>query len=257
VQVIPVLDLMGGQVVRGVGGRRDEYRPIRSALCDNAQPASVGQALVGLGFRQAYVADLGAIENQIKGVGRQDSRPPEWPIYEELMRLGLDLTIDAGLRDAQQARAMADYRVDGRPIAGIVAGLESLAQPAALAEMCEVVGPRRLVFSLDLKRGVPLASAAWNGLGAEQIAAIALRAGVRRMIVLDLANVGMGEGVATLALCRTLRCLAPELQIISGGGVRGPDDLVALSRAGCDAALVASALHDGRISAAECAAKSI
>jgi phosphoribosylformimino-5-aminoimidazole carboxamide ribotide isomerase len=71
------------------------------------------------------------------------------------------------------------------------------------------------------------------------------------MIVLDLAQVGMGQGVGTQCLCRTLRCLAPELQIVAGGGVRGPDDLDSLERAGCDAALVASALHDGRLSAVD------
>jgi phosphoribosylformimino-5-aminoimidazole carboxamide ribotide isomerase len=35
--------------------------------------------------------------------------------------------------------------------------------------------------------------------------------------------------------------------IVAGGGVRGVPDLEALANAGCDAALVASALHDGRL----------
>jgi phosphoribosylformimino-5-aminoimidazole carboxamide ribotide isomerase len=48
--------------------------------------------------------------------------------------------------------------------------------------------------------------------------------------------------------------MSPFLEIISGGGVRGPRDLQALAAAGADAALVASALHDGRLSAAQCAA---
>jgi phosphoribosylformimino-5-aminoimidazole carboxamide ribotide isomerase len=255
------MDVMRGQVVRGVGGRRHEYRPIQSTLCSGARPSSVARALVQLGFRQAYLADLDAIEKGVRsrfsqsgqaGAESRDSRPA-WSIYEELMRLGLDLVIDAGLADGAQARAMARFEVDSRPIAGIVAGLESLPDPAALEEMCGAIGPRRLVFSLDLKQGVPLAgSPAWHGLSAEQIAAIALRIGVRRMIVLDLADVGMGQGVGTIPLCRRLRCLAPEIQIIAGGGVRGSADLTTLSRSGCDAALVASALHDGRLSAAQC-----
>jgi len=255
VQVVPVIDLMHAQVVRGVGGRRDEYRPIQSILCDDAQPSTVARAFAELGFRQLYVADLDAIQ---KGVGSSDSRPPSWSIYQDVMRAGLDLWIGAGLTGADEARELAAFEIDGRPIAGIVAGLESLADPQALADVCDAVGSARLVFSLDLKLGVPLVgSPAWNGLSAEQIAAVALRAGVRRMIVLDLANVGMSAGVSTIPLCRALRCLAPDLQIIAGGGVRGPADLDALARAGCDAALVASALHDGRLSAAECAARSM
>jgi phosphoribosylformimino-5-aminoimidazole carboxamide ribotide isomerase len=39
--------------------------------------------------------------------------------------------------------------------------------------------------------------------------------------------------------------------LVAGGGVRGADDLARLADAGCDGALVATALHDGRLSAAD------
>jgi uncharacterized protein related to proFAR isomerase len=42
--------------------------------------------------------------------------------------------------------------------------------------------------------------------------------------------------------------MSSAVDLIAGGGVRGLDDLKALADAGCDAALVASALHDGRLS---------
>ena len=256
-KIIPVIDLMGSQVVRGVGGRRDEYRPIESVLCNDARPASVGRAFVELGFREVYVADLDAIRTLIpngaetrdkKGVGSRDSRSPAWSIYEELMRLGLDLWIDAGIGTAAEARRMAQFEVDGRPIAGIVAGLESLPHPGRFGQMLEAVDPRRLIFSLDMKLGVPLVcSDAWDGYSARDVADDVLRDGVQRMIVLDLARVGMGEGVGTEDFCRLLRRKAPQLEITAGGGVRGQADLDSLEQAGCDAALVASALHDGRL----------
>lgn len=237
-QIVPVIDLLGGQVVRGVGGRRHEYRPIQSLLCPEPEPLLVARAFQALGFSTVYLADLDAIQTGNANL----------PCYEQLLRLGLDLWIDAGLTSAAQAAALARFEVDGRAITGVVAGLESLDHPRTLADICNEVGPGRLIFSLDLKHGTPLVgSAAWHGLTAAQIAALALRAGVRRMIVLDLAQVGMGSGTGTVPLCRTLRSLAAELQIVAGGGVRGPADLDALARADCDAALVASALHDGRL----------
>jgi phosphoribosylformimino-5-aminoimidazole carboxamide ribotide isomerase len=67
------------------------------------------------------------------------------------------------------------------------------------------------------------------------------------MIVLDLAQVGVDAGISTLELCRHLHDTHPSVEIISGGGVRHVDDLTQLASAGCDAALVASALHDGRL----------
>jgi phosphoribosylformimino-5-aminoimidazole carboxamide ribotide isomerase len=93
----------------------------------------------------------------------------------------------------------------------------------------------------------------WRGLDAEAIAARALDAGVRRLIVLDLARVGTGMGAGTEALCRRLRQLDGGLEITAGGGVRGPADLATLAASGCDAALVASALHDGRITPSDLA----
>jgi phosphoribosylformimino-5-aminoimidazole carboxamide ribotide isomerase len=241
--VIPVIDLMHAQVVRGVGGRRDEYQAIQSLLAADAEPKTIARALAAAGFRETYVADLDAI----------GGAPPAWSIYEELMYAGLELCVDAGLSTLENARDMLRFHFDGRPLAAIVAGLELLDGPAALAEMCAVVGYRRLIFSLDLKVGLPIAgSPAWQGLSARQIGTIALRAGARRMIVLDLACVGMGQGVGTERLCRDLRCLEPDLQIIAGGGVRGISDLRSLQQAGCDAALVASALHDGRLTPRDC-----
>jgi phosphoribosylformimino-5-aminoimidazole carboxamide ribotide isomerase len=248
VRVIPVLDLMQGQIVRGVGGRRETYRPIESRLCGDPRPESVGRAFVELGFRSAYLADLDAIQGHGK-----DSRP----LYEELMGMGLELWVDAGLRDAESAGELARWTAGRHRLAGIVAGLESMAAPRTLFEICRAVDPGRLVFSLDMKQGrLLVGSAAWEGLSAEEIARMALRAGVRRMIVLDLAQVGRDAGVGTLPLCRRLRCIDPQLEIVAGGGVRSMRDLDALERAGCDAALVASALHDGRLPARECAARS-
>jgi len=59
--------------------------------------------------------------------------------------------------------------------------------------------------------------------------------------------VGVAGGTRTLTLCRNIRGEFPDIELTAGGGVRGIDDLRALADAGCDAALVASALHDGRL----------
>ncbi|MGD9724452.1 MAG: HisA/HisF-related TIM barrel protein [Pirellulales bacterium] len=237
-RVIPVLDLMGGQVVRGVGGRRAEYRPIESRLARDARPVTVARAFAECGFQSVYVADLDAIAGT----------EPAWSCYEDLLECGLEPWVDAGLAGAGAAAALSRFAARGRQLAGIVAGLESLRGPAELAAIARVVEPQRLIFSLDLQAGRPLTTApAWRGMTPPAIAQLALRLGIRRMIVLDLAAVGTGAGVPTLPLCRALANLDSDLEIIAGGGVRGASDLRALAAAGCHGALVASALHDGRL----------
>jgi len=65
--------------------------------------------------------------------------------------------------------------------------------------------------------------------------------------VLDLTGVGVARGPITIQICRALRAQHAWGELISGGGVRHVDDLRALERAGCDAALIATALHDGSL----------
>lgn len=245
-KILPVIDLLHGRVVRGIAGRRDEYRPIMSQLCIDAEPATVARAfLEKLNLTETYVADLDAIAGA----------EPAWQIYDELTACGLHLWIDCGIRDAQSTHH-APRDTARRSQSLTVAGLETLASPETLTELLNTIGPERLVFSLDLKAGQPLTGApAWANLDAEQIAAIAIQAGVRRLIVLDLANVGVSAGIGTESLCRKLHTQYPDVELTSGGGVRHVDDLRALESAGCSYALVASALHDGRITAADLATR--
>lgn len=237
-RIVPVIDLMAGAVVRGVGGRRDEYRPIESRLCARPTPDCVGAAFKNLGFHEAYVADLDAIRGG----------PADEAAYRSLVDCGLDVWLDAGPASAERVAELARFTHRGRSLTGIIAGLESLADLSLLSEMLRAAGSDRLIFSLDLRAGVPITpSPVWRERGALAIALEARRLGVLRFIVLDLASVGVGQGVSTHDLCRRLREADAELEIISGGGVRELADVRALEAAGCDGVLVASALHDGRI----------
>jgi phosphoribosylformimino-5-aminoimidazole carboxamide ribotide isomerase len=225
-RIVGVLDLMGGVVVRGVAGRRELYRPIVSNLCDSSGPAEVARALVEtFALRELYLADLDAIA----GAG------PAWPVYDAVRRSGASVWIDAGVRDVQDGLRLAE-------LGTVVVGLETVAGLDVVERLASRLGDR-LVFSLDLRRGTPLA---W-GEDAEGIARSAIERGVRRVLVLDLARVGIGEGTGTENLCASLAAGHPGVEISAGGGVRGRADLERLSACGVQAVLVASALHDGRL----------
>jgi len=68
------------------------------------------------------------------------------------------------------------------------------------------------------------------------------------MIVLDLARVGVGEGIGPTELCDRLVSRCPDLDLITGGGIRNAGDLLALRNHHVGGVLVASALHTGAIS---------
>jgi phosphoribosylformimino-5-aminoimidazole carboxamide ribotide isomerase len=237
VELVPVIDLLGGRVVRGVAGRRDEYRPIQSRLIDSTQPRVIAQALIEH-FLPArfYIADLDAIAGA----------PPAWRIYSELQGLGADLWIDAGVRSPAEAVALADAAIDG-----IVCGLETVPGPQELGEILAAIGAERVIFSLDLKCGEPMSIGASWPPSAFVVAQTVIGLGIRRLIVLDLARVGTGVGTGTEELCERIIEANPDIELYAGGGIRGPEDLQRLAACGVRGALVASALHDGSITRAD------
>jgi phosphoribosylformimino-5-aminoimidazole carboxamide ribotide isomerase len=167
-----------------------------------------------------------------------------------LQDAGLRLWIDAGLR-THKDRTLKMLIVAN--VARIVVGLESIATPEDLKRTIARVGPDRVVFSLDLKAGKPLGHAeAWQTDDPFTIAERAIRQmDVRRLIVLDLARVGMGEGIGTEELCVRLKDAFPEVRLIAGGGLKSAAEVRRLGAIGIDQVLVASALHDGRITRAD------
>lgn len=233
-RILPVLDILDGVVVRGVGGRRSEYQPLISRLTQSSEPLEVAAALrSAFGLHSFYLADLDAIL-----FGR-----PNTDLYRQLIQQGFELLVDAGIRTSSDA---AELRTTG--ISRLVVGLETCRSPQDLALICqEGTG---VVFGLDLLRSVPQISKYADGWQTtpHEIAAQAVGAGVESILPLDLADVGMGTGGSTDSFCQQIRRDSPGTHLIVGGGVRDRDDLERLYKLGVDEVLVASALHDGRLS---------
>ena len=236
--VIPVLDLLDGVVVRGVGGRRDEYRPVESVLTLSARPLDVARAFRDrLSLKTLYVADLDGILRQ----------RPNADVYPQLVDDGFELWIDAGVRSLSDANHLLSAGA-----AKVVVGLETIPDARLLATLVAEFGTPRIVFSLDLQAGRPmLGHSDWPDTSPLGIAQIVVSLGLTQLIVLDLASVGEQRGPSTISLCESIRRIAPEARLITGGGVRNADDLPPLQAAGIDGVLLATALHNGAISSAE------
>src|SRR5260370_21980952 len=96
-RILPVIDLMAGRVVRGIAGRRQEYRPVASRLTASCHPVDVARAFRDhFGLAELYVADLDAIAGA----------PPALATYATLHSLGVRLWVDAGVRDTERAQCL-------------------------------------------------------------------------------------------------------------------------------------------------------
>ena len=220
-QVIPVLDLIEGRVVRAKMGDRDAYRPIETPLSATPDPLDVTRGLMRLGpFPTLYIADLDAIR------GRGDN-------FAALARLreafpDVELWIDNGAATLATVEATQLYGVP-------VLGSESQADAALVASR------RDALLSLDFR-----------GEAFQGPPELLSRPGLwpERVIVMTLHRVGGGAGPDFERLA-AIRARADGRRLYAAGGVRDGADLTALKSAGAAGVLVASALHDGRIGPAD------
>lgn len=234
--LIPVIDLMRGQVVRAVRGDRQSYRPIISKLCAGSDPIEMARALCRhCASNRLYVADLDALTG---GSAQAE-------VLRELLQAlpALELWLDAGFADAGAAAALRE-RI-GVPAARVVPvfASESLRSLSALRQAFAAPrsGAPAGVLSLDRRDGQRLDPAGcwdhpelWPG----------------RVIVMTLERVGADAG-PDLDTLREVHARAPAAQLVGAGGIRHADDLARARDAGAHAWLVASALHDGRLAAAD------
>ena len=160
---------------------------------------------------------------------------------------GFCLWVDAGVQDPESDADQGGL-CGGRARVVPGPGGRWLVRRRLRAAVAALSGDRA-VFSLDLRAGRPLTSADWGSTDAWDLACQAIASGVRRLLVLDLARVGEGTrnghpGGTVRAIDRRLadgrdRCRRRA----SGTPATWPD----CGSQGVAAALVASALHDGRL----------
>ena len=178
------------------------------------------------GVRRIYAADLDAIQGG----------EPQRDLLTRLAReLPEGLMLDAGITDLGSWQSIA------LPGVQLVVGLETLRSMDLLAELGAAT---KLTFSLDLRHGHPLGEP-WQGQSVASLAAAAVAAGVRSLLVLDLGRVGEGRGV-DMEMLTALRRQCPDIELLVGGGVR-VKDLTAIATTGCNGVLVATALHSGEL----------
>jgi phosphoribosyl isomerase A len=232
--LIPVIDLMQGQVVRGVRGERHNYRPIVSALCASSDPVTVARILCRhCAAAQLYVADLDALQG----------RPAQHEVLSALLQAlpEVELWLDAGFGQADAPRSLRRaLGEDGARVKAVYAS-ESMRDPVALSACFGPQGAARAddLLSLDRRGGQRLDDAGcWEtpSLWPE------------RVIVMTLERVGADSG-PDLATLREVQQRAPAARLIGAGGIRHAADLAAANAVGAHGWLVASALHDLRLPA--------
>jgi phosphoribosylformimino-5-aminoimidazole carboxamide ribotide isomerase len=226
-ELIPAIDLKGGQCVRLRQGRMAE------ATVFSDDPVAMAKTWADQGARRLHIVDLdGAFAGQPKNrelVGRMVAAIP-----------GIPVQLGGGIRSPEIAQAYFQEGVDR-----LIVGTRAIEEPAFLQDLAERF-PGRIVLGLDARQGV-LATAGWDrdtGVRAIDFALSVEHLDLAGIVYTDIDRDGMLEGVnveATLALAAATR-----LPVIASGGVHQLTDLERLCRAIHDSATILAGVITGR-----------
>ena len=234
-QVIPVIDLKQNlfnecHVVHAKQGQRAQYQPIKSSLATSSELFDIVEGLLKLyPFRTIYIADIDAITN----TGNHFEQ------IELLSGLYPHITwwIDAGISNVN-ARILYAPQANIRAVFGSE-NIHNLQDYRAMSYAYE----SRHVLSLDKLNCEELGAAELHSTGLYW---------PDDAICMTLDNVGSSDGPDIVRL-QTLQSLnrmrKKPANIFAAGGVRNMEDLLQLKQLGMSGALVASALHNGEITA--------
>lgn len=216
--IIPVIDLLDGQVVHARGGRRADYAPVRSRLCPSSEPSAVLAALLGLHpFSTIYAADLGSMLGHA-------------PHDDALARLrsafpGVTFWVDSGSKEP------IENRTGIRTVIGTETGVDATAVSALTRS------GKDYILSLDFSA---------SGLIGDPEILARPECWPQQVIIMHLASVGAGRGPAWPVVDDVV-ARAGSRNLYVAGGIRDAADLAQAKARGLKGALVATALHEGKL----------
>ena len=226
--VVPAIDVLGGRAVRLAGGRRD------AVTLEGGDPVELARLYAAEGATRLHLVDL---DGAFSGVPTDD-------LIGRVREAGrLPLQLGGGYRTLGAVAGALDAGADR-----VMVGTAALT-PGFLEHAVERFGDS-LVVAVDVRNrrvvveGWTEASDLGPGALARRCGAI----GVARLLVTSAARDGSLAG-PDLALVEEVG--AAGIPVLAAGGIASLHDLQALRRAGCEGAVVGSALLAGRFTLAD------
>lgn len=229
--VIPAIDLRGGQVVRLKQG---DYAQQTTYTAD---PHELAKRYAAAGAHWLHLVDLD---------GARSGNPDNLAVIEAIAGDGMQIQAGGGVRGEDDLRRLFDAGVRR-----VVLGSVAIRDPELVAGWLAEHGAERLTIALDTRRiddRWTLPSAGWTEVEARTLDELApwyAAHGAHHLLCTDIDRDGMLAGF-NLDLYRHLADSVPQLAVQASGGVRSLDDIRAAHDAGAQGVILGRALLEGR-----------
>jgi phosphoribosylformimino-5-aminoimidazole carboxamide ribotide isomerase len=224
--VYPAIDLRGGKCVRlkqGDFGRSKEY---------DADPVERAREWERQGATAIHVVDLD---------GAEMGSPVQLDLVARIANaVNVPLQVGGGIRTLKDLRAVRDSGAQR-----VVIGTAAVGDRELRLEAVEAASAS-LIVAVDARDGV-VATHGWrqsSGISVLNLAEELAADGVASVLYTDVARDGMDAGAALEATA----AVAKSIPTLASGGVRGVEDVAALSNIpGVVGVVVGTALYEGRV----------
>jgi phosphoribosylformimino-5-aminoimidazole carboxamide ribotide isomerase len=229
IELIPAIDIIGGQCVRLTKGDYDQ----KTVYCDS--PAEMAKEFEKIGFKRLHVVDLdGAKSKHI--VNEQ---------VLEVITTQTQLTVDFG------GGIKTDEDIEKAFAAGasmVTIGSIAVTNPDLFMGWLEKYGVERIILGADVRHG-KISINGWKEDSSEDLLPFLKKyvdAGVRNVLCTEISKDGTLAGPA-IELYQSMMAAYPELHLIASGGVSSIEDIKALEDAGIPAVVFGKAIYEGKI----------
>jgi phosphoribosylformimino-5-aminoimidazole carboxamide ribotide isomerase len=223
---IPAIDIRGGRCVRLVEG--DFARETRYA----DDPAEMARHWMAEGARRLHVVDLDGARDGVRANAEV--------IRRLLQSVTVPVQVGGGVRSLETAQSLL-----AEGAARVVIGTTAAEDPEAMSTWVATLGAEQVIVGVDA-RGGRVATHGWQHVTDLDVLSFCQQlkdCGVERVLYTDVARDGRLSGPDS----EGTRAIAGLMKVIGSGGVSTVEHLRQLADAGAEAAIIGTALYEGRL----------
>ncbi len=229
IELIPAIDLIGGQCVRLTKGDYD----CRKVYSDN--PVEVARHFEEIGFKRLHIVDL-------------DGAKSKHVVNIDILRAitsqtSLCIDFGGGIKTDDDLKKVFDAGADM-----VTVGSVAVTEPMLFMRWLETYGADKLILGADVRHG-RVSINGWMEDSSEELLSFLKKyvdMGVQNVLCTEISKDGTMQGPAT-NLYRQIMEAYPQLHLIASGGVSCNEDIKELEANGIPSVVFGKAFYEGKI----------
>lgn len=233
IELIPAIDIIGGQCVRLTKGDYEQKTVYRDS------PALAAREFEELGFKRLHVVDL-------------DGAKSKHIVNSEVLR---NITTETSLVVDFGGGIKTDDDIEqafSNGAAMVTVGSIAVTEPDLFEKWLDKYGPERMILGADVRNG-KISINGWKEDSKEDLLPFLkkyIAMGVKNVLCTEISKDGTLQGPA-IELYQKVMQAYPTIHLIASGGVSSIDNIKALEAAGIPAVVFGKAIYEGKINLKE------